>query len=59
MSKNELKPRPMKIDMPTAEALQRELSSATSMDDFLGRMGYSPDCSARRYDVGAAERSSG
>src|SRR5437762_248425 len=28
-----------KIDMPTAEGLQRELSSATSIDDFFGRDG--------------------
>lgn len=36
MSEHEPKPR---IDLPTAEALQRELNSAKSIDDFFGRDG--------------------
>jgi putative transposase len=36
MSETEPKPR---IDLPTAEALQKELSSAQSIDDFFGREG--------------------
>src|SRR5512138_1355118 len=39
MSTNEPKAVPGKIDLPTAEALQRELNSATSMDDFFGKDG--------------------
>ncbi len=38
MSDQEKQEKP-KIDLPTAEALQRELSSATSIDDFFGRAG--------------------
>jgi hypothetical protein len=37
MSENE--PKQTKIDLPTAEALQRELSSAKSIDDFFGKEG--------------------
>jgi transposase-like protein len=37
MSANE--PKSSKIDLPTAEALQRELSSAKSIDDFFGKDG--------------------
>ncbi len=36
MSEHEPKPR---IDLPTAEAVQRELNSAKSIDDFFGRDG--------------------
>src|SRR5262249_49927001 len=39
MSENEPKSEQPKIDLPTAEALQRELSSAKSIDDFFGREG--------------------
>jgi len=36
MSETEPKPR---IDLPTAESLQKELNSAQSIDDFFGRDG--------------------
>jgi hypothetical protein len=36
MSEHEPKAR---IDLPTAEALQRELNNVTSLDDFFGRDG--------------------
>jgi hypothetical protein len=39
MSESEPKQTEMKIDLPTAEAIQRELSSAKSMDDFFGKGG--------------------
>jgi putative transposase len=39
MSETEPKQTEMKIDLPTAEAIQRELSSAKSMDDFVGKDG--------------------
>ncbi len=39
MTTNEPKASSRKIDLPTAEALQRELNSATSMDDFFGKDG--------------------
>ena len=39
MADNELKQQAKKIDLPTAEAIQRELSSAHSIDDFFGREG--------------------
>ncbi len=38
MSDQEANERP-KIDLPSAEAIQQELSSAKSIDDFFGRAG--------------------
>src|ERR1051326_1857693 len=39
MSNNEQKQAERKIEMPAVEDIQRELASATSMDDFFGKEG--------------------
>ena len=39
MSETEPKQTEMKSDLPSAEAIQHELSSAKSMDDFCGKDG--------------------